>query len=62
MYPRIHDISFDCPDTRALAGSWPAVLGHVRRADGTGRLLLPPDGAAPHAAQRPGTTHEEVRP
>ncbi|WP_433537678.1 hypothetical protein ACQPZK_08065 [Micromonospora sp. CA-249363] len=40
MYPRIHNISFDCHDTYALSGFWPAVLG----ADGGGWLVLADPG------------------
>ncbi|MDT0531568.1 VOC family protein [Micromonospora sp. DSM 115977] len=48
MYPRIHNSSFDCHDTYALSGSWPAVPGYARRADdgpGGPEVALPaPDG------------------
>ncbi|MEU4772004.1 VOC family protein [Micromonospora sp. NPDC023644] len=52
MYPRIHNISFDCHDTYALAGFWSAVLGYARHADDAPgdpeAALLPPDGATPN--------------
>ncbi|MDO3700447.1 VOC family protein [Micromonospora sp. C28SCA-DRY-2] len=52
MFPRIHNISFDCHDTYALAGFWSAVLGYARHADDVPgdpeAVLLPPDGAGPH--------------
>ncbi|MGC4766420.1 VOC family protein [Micromonospora sp. DT46] len=48
MYPRIHNTSFDCHDTYARSGSWPAVTGYVRHADdapGGPEAVLP---ATPH--------------
>ncbi|MGC5329331.1 VOC family protein [Micromonospora sp. DT62] len=52
MYPRTHDTSFDCHDTYALSGSWPAVPGYARHADdapGDPEAALPaPDGTTPH--------------
>ncbi|MGW4500247.1 VOC family protein [Micromonospora sp. NPDC004336] len=51
MNPRIHNISFDCHDTYALAGFWSAVLGCPRHPDDAPgdpeAVLLPPDGATP---------------
>ncbi|MEU7996733.1 VOC family protein [Micromonospora sp. NPDC049060] len=52
MYPRIHNSSFDCHDTYALSGSWPALPGYARHADdapgGPEAALPAPDGTTPH--------------
>ncbi|WP_435205983.1 VOC family protein [Micromonospora sp. bgisy143] len=52
MYPRIHNVSFDCHDTYALSGFWSAVLGADRHPDdrpGDPEAVLPAvDPAAPN--------------
>ncbi|WP_422738965.1 VOC family protein [Micromonospora sp. WMMD729] len=66
MYPRIHNVSFDCHDTYALSGFWSAVLGADRRhADGTGWVVLAdPEGnefcVLRSAAERTRAASEET--
>jgi hypothetical protein len=62
VYPRIHNISFDCHDTYALCGFWPAVLG----ADGGGWVVLAdPEGnefrVLRSAAERTRAASEETQ-
>ncbi|MEV1144886.1 VOC family protein [Micromonospora sp. NPDC049799] len=52
MYPRIHNVSFDCHDTYALSGFWSAVLGRERHADD-----LPGDPEAVLVTTHPDAPH-----